>query len=230
MTLIALHGFLGSPSDWNFWPSGEWGVKTFVPYTIGSASSCEEWAEQFNQEIIAKTKAPRFLMGYSMGGRLALHALSMNPSMWEAGILISTHPGLQTDSERAIRLLHDQKWAEKFKNEPWDKVMQEWNKQPIFQNTYSFERSEQDRTLLVQQLTNFSLGRQNDLRRNLPRLPLIWVIGELDTLYRHYANEICKLHPFSTHLQLSDAGHRAPWDAPEKFSELIKPSIKKLMF
>lgn len=217
MTLIALHGFLGAPSDWLNWTAQDLGVENFIPCPVGRAESLEAWALAFNRYVAIHTRSPRTLMGYSMGGRLALQALRHTPSLWAQGILISTHPGLKTSHEKQNRLAHDQIWAKRFLQDPWEKLMQDWEAQPLFRNaTQRFQRSEQDRSLLAEQLLNFSLGKQNYA---LPHLPLLWVTGEKDSFYCQHAQEICHTHSQSSMVILPGAGHRAPWEAPSFFSK-----------
>ena len=61
------------------------------------------------------------LLGYSMGGRLALHMLSADGAArrWRKAIIISASPGIVSLTERRRRLDNDRRWAERFRMENW---------------------------------------------------------------------------------------------------------------
>lgn len=224
MPLIwAIPGFLGLPSDWEALqlPSLK-GINPFVfPW-----ESLSEWGKNFNQWIRTQTTQTACLMGYSLGGRLALHALLDHPSQWQAAIIVSAHPGLSDPHERVMRRQRDQIWAERFKYEEWNVLMQAWNAQEIFaQDTSDFQRRESNyrRDQLAHALMCGSLGQQADLRsqiENLP-LPLLWVTGALDVCYSQMAQALKFAHPLSRWIQVPEAGHRVPWMAPQKLRQIV---------
>jgi 2-succinyl-6-hydroxy-2,4-cyclohexadiene-1-carboxylate synthase len=207
-TIIALHGFLGAPSDWDHW-------QNVIAYPVGTAKSLNTWAEQFNQWVEANTQAPRILVGYSMGGRLALHALIQNPDLFAKAILISTHPGLTNAQERKTRLVSDKAWAYRFRNDPWDQLMADWENQPVFKDAHRPIRveSEFNREVLAEQLENFSLAQQEDLLPLLPKIPIQWVTGSKDTKFEQLAKHAAASHPTSTHRSIEGGTHRVLWEA-----------------
>ena len=73
----------------------------------------------------------RALLGYSMGGRLALHALLEDSNPWQAAIIISAHPGLEDEKEREARIASDAEWASKALMGTWESFTDDWNAQPI---------------------------------------------------------------------------------------------------
>ena len=76
LKLLCLHGFLGQSSDWNFLRA-RWNIVApdlFVPGPAGE-SSMTEWAEN----LLVLLPGRYVLVGYSLGGRLALHALAAAP-------------------------------------------------------------------------------------------------------------------------------------------------------
>lgn len=198
----AIHGFLGKPSDWEGFD--------VEPVTIGIAPSPEAWAEKFNESVMHE-KVRRTLIGYSMGGRLALHALIQRPDLWEKAILISTNPGIIEGKEE--RLIHDERWASRFENDPWYEVVADWMAQPIFKGSSAPLRLESDfdRKELACHLRSFSLGRQNPLTHE----KAIWVVGERDEKLR-------KMLPSA--LVIPNAGHRVIFDNPKKLKDLVESS------
>lgn len=208
MSVFTLHGFLGRPTDWDHLSFEHQAIDLFQQPI---ASSLEEWAQAFNTEV-AKTPGPHTLIGYSLGGRLALHALIDQPELWKQATLISTHPGLKTEKEREQRLQHDQQWAERFLTEPWGQLMNAWNAQPVFAGDTPPSRPEKDnnRETLAKALTNYSLGTQKNLRTTIGELsmPIKWVVGAKDVKFTQLSCELVFAHPNSTVAVVPGVGHR----------------------
>ncbi len=206
--IIALHGFLGLPSDWDHLDC--------IPYAIKPSASLTAWAIEFNKWAEAHVQAPRTLLGYSMGGRLALHALIQNPAIWQNAILISTNIGLKI---LGSRLENDYKWAEKFRTEPWEKLMQDWDSQAVFKGSICIPRKEEDydREELAQYLENFSLAKQEYLLPAICKLqiPIQWITGALDANAEAHAKDVIQNHPYSTHLSIPNGTHRVHFEFPE---------------
>lgn len=216
--LFALHGFLGCPTDW----------KMFDIINHPIEIEHEEldlwaWSHAFNSRITRNT-GKNILLGYSLGGRLAMHALLSKPSVWDAAILISAHPGLASSTERAARLKDDQLWKQRFLEDPWDLLICDWNNKAVFggqPSPFSRLEAEVDRNKLSQQLTNWSLGNQEPLLNRLSKLsiPLLILAGELDTKFCAIAEQFKE---FSTVSIIPDTAHRLPWEQPEKFVKEVK--------
>ena len=228
--MFALSGFLGLPTDWDFLKD-----QSLMPFdwqTI-QCKNLEDWVAKFNEVVRKQQPDPSILMGYSFGGRLALHALVNKPIQWNAAVIISTHPGLSDQKERDERLKHDQQWAERFNQESWPSLMQAWNGQEVFaQDDYQFEREEKDyqRHQLVHALMAGSLGQQEDLRKQISQLniPILWITGSWDVRYTQLAESIKFTHPLSKRVMIADAGHRLPWAQPTQFAEQIRIFLQKL--
>jgi 2-succinyl-6-hydroxy-2,4-cyclohexadiene-1-carboxylate synthase len=228
MRIYALSGFLGLPSDWN----GMSFEKQLEHREIIPKPSLREWAEHFNQNIKNDGAEKRVLIGYSMGGRLAMHALIDEPSLWHAAVIVSSHPGLIDHKERLARQIQDIKWAERFEKEPWQNVMREWNAQEVFAGSSGFERFEHDysRHSLSKILQHFSLGRQENLRSKLHHLsvPVLYVSGQKDLRYCALANE-CAQNNSNAKLWIApEAGHRVPWQQSIAFQQQVTNFMKEV--
>ncbi len=220
----ALHGFLGLHTDWN--------IFEFIDHSIKIENHELDfwaWANSFNSTVKKQNKM-NILLGYSLGARLAMHAFIANPSLWDGAIFVSAHLGLSSDSERAARLQADRQWAERFLVDSWEKLMHDWNLNPVFgHQSFPFPRDEKhfDRKKLAQQLVNWSLGKQEPLLDRLRSLstPILMIAGELDTKFSHQANQCRNFCKVSI---IPQAAHRVPWDQPEKFNEQITKFIEEL--
>lgn len=217
----ALHGFMGQPLDWSRFSFSK--GCTFYPYQLLTdfpIVPLTEWAELFNQKIGLKT-FDNILLGYSLGGRLALHAVINKPQIWKAVILLSTHPGLKMEEERKARLAADQQWARRFEKDSWEQLMNDWNAQDVFKTDTPTERKEMnyDRQSLSNALNIWSLGRQADLRLQIAslKIPILWIVGENDRKYLSLGHELTFRHPQSKLCVVSESGHRLQSSKLENF-------------
>lgn len=232
--IYALHGFLGLPSDWNF-------LKNYFKGNLEAEDlwqtrlSMKNWAEQKSLEL-ASMPGPRILLGYSMGGRLAMHLLLENPKIWDAAIFVSANPGTANVDERETRKKIDHKWAERFLKEDWQKVVLDWNEQNLFTNkipardTITLPRLEKDfsREALAHALENWSLAKQDDLALKLAQvsLPILWLAGEHDEKYCDLLCGFAQIAGSHEFVKVSGAAHRVPWDSPSQFISTVDQFLK----
>ena len=227
--IYALHGFLGLASDWNFLKP-HFSVETDDLWQNYTSMSLKDWAEKKSAELDARfsdPKEPRVLLGYSMGGRLAMHLLLARPRFWSAAILISANPGVSSVDEREARKLNDKKWAQKFLKEDWQQVISDWNKQTLFAKGSSvLPRSEKDfdRRTLAACLEDWSLAKQEDLAVRLSQVstPILWLAGEQDEKYCDLLSGFAQIAQSQSFQKISSAAHRVPWDNPEEFILALK--------
>jgi 2-succinyl-6-hydroxy-2,4-cyclohexadiene-1-carboxylate synthase len=199
--LVFLHGFLGSPQDW------EGVIKHLPEYSCGALS----YPFQIPPDSI--------LIGYSMGGRIALR--SSQPK-----ILLSTHPGLKTSEEKAERLRQDQLWIKKLQQEPLDSFLKAWYAQPLFDSLRTHpafpevlsRRLKQDPEVLARMLSQESLARQEFI---LPKA--VFLHGQFD---QKYAQLYKNLNISS--LEISNAGHAAHLENPHECARAIREGIQRL--
>ena len=117
--LWCLHGFLGRGADWEALRAG-WepdlpALRTPNLFTDPPQhESLAEFGVRFAHEVAQVDAAPAIL-GYSLGGRLALHALVARPEQWKAAIVVSAHLGMLDAAERATRVADDARWADRFR-------------------------------------------------------------------------------------------------------------------
>jgi len=200
MERVALHGFLGRPQDWE-------GLTLSAPDLFAEEPRpFEEWAEAFVKDVAEGS----FLIGYSLGGRLALHALLAAPEKWSGAAILSAHPGLQSGEERKERLESDRRWAERFRSEPWEELMHAWNGQSVFTTEIRREEGDFSRERLAQALEIWSLGRQRDLRCEIAELPMpiCWATGERDPKFCALAESVTLSHRKSQKIIIKNCGHR----------------------
>jgi 2-succinyl-6-hydroxy-2,4-cyclohexadiene-1-carboxylate synthase len=154
-----------------------------------------------------------FLVGYSMGGRLALYLTLHFPERFPKVILESASPGLQTESERLERIKRDEQIARKLvrsveKND-FAAFLSNWYNQPIFgsiKNHSEFDRMIESRLQnnpieLAKSLRLMGTGCQPSLWEKLKdnKNSLLLLAGEYDDKFRDVNLKMTKL---SEHIQL----------------------------
>lgn len=230
MTFFALHGFLGTAMDWKQVLPPQTQLKQICCSLYDTRFAAPEkglvcWGDSFNAFAQEIAPPPRYLIGYSLGGRLGLHALLQSPHIWHAAIFVSTHPGLPQE-ERPARAKQDSEWAKAFETTPFPELLTSWNQQPLFGGTpFPSPRSfqEQDRLLLVSSLRHWSLSQQNHLQEDLAglSLPILWIVGSQDARCLQASSQLSFRHPLSNITVINNVGHRAPWENKDVFSKII---------
>ncbi len=243
MHLHFLHGFLGNPSDWNLFDNQfhnctnhTYSIEDFLPQPDNEKIYFEEWANKFNKNIFSSNNfknKKNILIGYSLGGRLALHSLALT-NQWDAAIIISANPGLIKEEEKNFRIKNDETWAQRFLTEDWETLMNSWNAQSVFScQTNNLIREEKlfSREKIVEILLGFSLGKQKNLRKYIKNLntPILWIAGEKDTRFSMLALEGASLNKKITSLIFPNVGHRVPWENSHEFVKGCNSFISSLL-
>lgn len=225
--------------DWRGFSVPGWSVKRVDLWRFLDCCpmSMPAFGEALNEEARA-TPDRKVLLGYSMGGRLALHAL-LAGGPWEAGVVVSAHPGLRDEQERADRRARDAEWAAKALRGEWSEFLSAWNDQgvlrssdksaPIFDEP-SRQRLELRRQAVARSFMDWTLGGQEFLGSELDKIecPLLWAAGAQDEKFRTLAEGVAASRPL-LHLWLAeDAGHRVPWEVPEAFSQKVGEFLEGL--
>jgi 2-succinyl-6-hydroxy-2,4-cyclohexadiene-1-carboxylate synthase len=232
--VTALHGFLGLPGDWDkVFPEDEFGAvskPSWVPLLNGLTG--DRALHSLAKALNKRAQGDETLVGYSMGGRIALHMLLEGGAhLWRGAVIVSASPGLPSEAERERRAAQDARWADRFRRDPWRRVVADWNAQPVFAADPPLRRDESDfdREQLANALERGSVGLQADLRPALRALdiPVLWIAGEQDEKYAALAEECAALNPAFEFTILDGSGHRAPWTATEQFRRAVKAWIDR---
>ena len=188
----------------------------------------DPWTEDFCNQV--DTQAGRnkpYLLGYSLGGRLALHACIHRPDLWQGVVVVGADPGLGSNEEKNQQFTRDRNWADRLKKEPLEQLVREWDEQPVFcgiENSAPRNLEELDPIQLSQQFEVFSKGLQQNLVPALSELktpPVLFLAGEKDKKYQQIGDELAELCPVVESQWVEDSGHRVPWENPESFSRIL---------
>lgn len=224
-SLVFLHGFSGDCREWQ--PVGEQfhGCSRLyidLPGHGGSAAipvgGFADVIRLLRATLISYNILKFWLVGYSLGGRVAMMAACQGiPGL--CGLVVEGgHPGLQNEQARAERRLSDGRWAERFRREPLTEVFHDWYQQPVFASLTAQQRqaltalrSQNNGETLAAMLEATSLAAQPDLREALNALafPFYYLCGERDSKFRALAQEVA-----ATCHVIRNAGHNAHRENP----------------
>ena len=189
----------------------------------------EDWTCKFCEQVERESYHGKpFLLGYSLGGRLALHAYLARPDLWSGAIIVSADPGLSSPEERGLQLRKDRQWAERFRSECLESLMEEWDALPVFcgmPNTAPRNLKDLKPEKFSTLFEVFSKGRQRDLLpelRELKKPPILFISGQSDEKYTQIGKGLSETCPMVEHQIIPKAGHRAPWENPESFAEMVR--------
>lgn len=173
------------------------------------------------------------LLGYSMGGRLALYVAATVQERIGSLILVSASPGLRDGAERRSRTMQDAALADAIE---WDGVpafVDRWERHPIFATQARLPTTVRE-TLRAQRLQHTARGLANSLRGmgqgvqpplydRLPllRVPTLLLTGELDARYCAVGVEMSGLIPGARLIIVRDAGHAVHLERPEMFRQCV---------
>ena len=258
INLFFVHGFLGKPEDWDFIRneiSNKFSVKVFAVDCFADLgltpdNNFSRWAVHFNEYVkkVAQEGDHNVLIGYSLGGRLALHSLELDPWLWKSSILISANPGFDDSydenskdcaekfqsSERKARILQDSSWSEKFLNLEWNELLAEWNSQAVFNDSLNEPRrkeSDFNRRFLALALNQWSLAKQKNFRPFLAGNfnKVQWMVGAKDTKFLHLSIKLKELIPELDLIVIPEASHRVMFDQPQGVFGEIQKFLKNLI-
>lgn len=193
----------------------------------------EAEGDRLAEVIAGEGFADSHLVGYSLGGRLALGLLVRHGDLFTGGTLLGAHPGLASQRERRERRQGDEAWASKLEDEGLDAFLDAWEAQPLFSNQSPAQRAAQRRLRrrldprgLARALRELSLGRMPDYHAALPRLslPVTWAAGELDGKFRSLAEKCAAATPAGRLQILAGAGHNVVLERPAAVAELLQRS------
>jgi 2-succinyl-6-hydroxy-2,4-cyclohexadiene-1-carboxylate synthase len=212
----ALHGNLGAPGDWEAVGLGP--IRAVDVYAAGGDFA--GFARKLNRLARESGDPAPVLLGYSMGGRLGLHALLAAEAPWAGAVIVSAHTGLTDAQKRAERLALDREWARRLREDPPDKFWEDWDAQGVFAGA---AKPAGPRSTDPRGFEDWSLGNQADLLPSLQRItiPVLWISGEWDGRYTAIGAAACGVLPHGHYLVVPGAGHRVPWEAPEAFRAAV---------
>jgi 2-succinyl-6-hydroxy-2,4-cyclohexadiene-1-carboxylate synthase len=182
-----------------------------------------------------------FLVGYSMGGRLALYLTLHFPERFVKVVLESASPGLKTEAERLERVKRDLQIARKLERstarEDFLAFLSFWYKQPIFGEINQHPEFEQ---MIENRLQNNPIGFAKSLRfmgtgcqpslwekLGNNNIPLLLLAGGYDDKFIQINREMAKKSDCTKLEIINHAGHNIHFENPAAFVESVSYFFRK---
>ncbi|MBC1404094.1 2-succinyl-6-hydroxy-2,4-cyclohexadiene-1-carboxylate synthase [Listeria welshimeri] len=170
-----------------------------------------------------------FVLGYSMGGRVATAFASAHPEMVRGLILVSSSPGLAQKDLQESRVQADNRLADMLESEGIRSFVDYWEKLALFasqevlsdelKKRIRLERLAQNPNGLAMSLRGMGTGKQPSYWNHLTdfTFPVLLMTGSLDEKFEKIAQEMQQLIPSSTHVTVQNAGHAVYLEQPNIF-------------
>ena len=242
--LVLLHGFTGDMTTWdpflNLWPG-----YTKVCFDIIGHGKSDSPADPTRYtmdhavndilDVLDEMQIGSFLLlGYSMGGRLALHIAMTEPDRVWALMLASASPGIEDEGERAARARSDNAIADEIERNGLEAFVDKWQSQPLFASQAKLLPDVRDRQR-AQRLQNNPVGLANSLRgmgagnqeylmpyAGALGMPVLLLAGALDEKYSAEMRKMAWSLPTSVLQTVPGAGHAIHLERPDVFSGFVK--------
>ncbi len=172
------------------------------------------------------------LVGYSMGGRLALHVATTRPERILSLLTIGAHAGLEEDA-REGRRRGDEALALRIETDGLDAFVNYWGSLPMFagleRRGQSFvaqvraERMKNRVAGLAESLRGMGASAMRPLWDDLARvgLPCTFVAGQLDHGYVASGRRLAASVPDGRVVVVQRAGHAVHQERPQAFARLL---------
>ena len=202
------HGFLGSTEDFSFLRGKD--IIFYDLYDMGT------YPEISPEDI---------LIGYSMGGRIALEIAHRCHYQLKKIVLLNAHPGLGTDQEKIDRMGLEKKIMKSLKEYSKDEFFSWWNSLDIFKTDRPITTSDDKFLKSASLFEKYCLSKQiNYLPEIIKyREKVLYIVGFSDDKYREMANNL--LLPHHIKVRVMAAGHRLHQNQNELLNILIDEGI-----
>lgn len=239
--LVALHGFTGCGSDFRLLNASlESDRKLIAPDWPGHGTksglrNVSGYSLESHMRVIDEATAGESveLLGYSMGGRLALHYALSRPERVARLVLVGASPGLRTEAERLERRAGDAALADFIRSQGVGAFMRYWHGQTMFQTLLSLpderlrevmaSRGRNDPEGLSLSLLHVGTGALPSLWERLHELkmPVDLVTGTKDLKFTAIGREMVTLIPRARLGEVDDAGHAVHLERPDDLAAAV---------
>jgi 2-succinyl-6-hydroxy-2,4-cyclohexadiene-1-carboxylate synthase len=247
--VLFLHGFMGSGADWADAISAlDERFYYVAPDLPGHGASLGLPPEAYTVEGAARAVLDLLdrlgvgrptIVGYSMGGRLALYLALRYPQRCSGLFLESASPGIEDATERQARRRSDEEKAERLEVGDLASFVHDWYRQPHFASLARREgllqeiieaRMRNDPVELARSLRGMGTGHQPSRWDDLDALqvPAVAVTGEHDEKYNRTCAQMTSLNPRIQADIVPGVGHNIHFEAPEAYLALLKRFLDSL--
>ena len=242
--LLLLHGFTGSRLNWQpliqaLAPEH----RMIAPDLLGHGKTAHPGDPQRHSmpqaaadlaQIISTLGENRIdLLGYSMGGRLALYFALHYPHLVHRLVLESASPGLKSEAERLARRQSDEELAQRIERDGIPAFVDAWERLPLFASQTRLpeetrrhlrqQRMGSTASGLANSLRGMGTGAQPSLWESLHELnqPVLLIVGELDEKFTRINQLMAASLPNAEIQIIPDAGHTVHLEQPGDYLQQV---------
>jgi len=234
-TALLVHGFAGTAGSWDLF-TNHLDRQRYRPIAVDLRGHGQNAAlrpisfETCIDDLLVAAPASFTLVGYSLGGRLALQLALAAPQRVERLVLVSTGAGIKDDAARAARLESDLALADRLDRLSIVQFASEWLAGPLFvedsEEAQDLARTEIEKNSpanLACALRGLSVGEMEPLWERLGEIsaPTTVVAGENDEAYVALAKQMSSAIGDSETQIIQGAGHALPRNASEQLASLL---------
>jgi len=244
-TAVLLHGFSGSSQDWTEIAAKlralDCGVVAIDLIGHGKTESppdpprytMEETVRDLDQIASRLGIAEADWVGYSMGGRVALHMALAHPARVRSLVLESASAGIEDSHAREKRRESDNALAKRIEERGVEWFADYWGALPLFEAQWELPPATLS-ALRQRRLANLPAGLADSLRgmgqgaheyvgeRLLDlRCDVLLLAGARDLKYVEVARRLSALLPGSSCVIVPEAGHAVHLESPEAFTRAL---------
>lgn len=248
---IGLHGFTGSGADFgplvNELPQGTSfeapdlpGHGLFAKWASADCVSMDACDAMLLERIQGLENRRVVLLGYSMGGRVALHFASQFSHLLDAIVLIGANPGISDETQREQRLRWEQELCTRLGDDGVTGFMGYWQQLEIIRSQQSLppkileamhtRRAQALAEGLIQNIRGMGTGSMRPLWNVLPDIqcPLLFCAGEEDPKYRSIGEQVvAQVQNGKLGVIRGKVGHAAHLEGLEVFGEVLRDWFKE---
>ena len=170
------------------------------------------------------------LAGYSMGGRLGLHAALAFGDRIDRLVLIGASPGIADPAERDARRTADERLAGEIERSSIEQFAQRWAETPVLAGqppavvaAVHADRLRSKPAGLARALRGLGTGALPSLWGRLGEIavPVALVVGERDRKFTAIASDMVRALAEAEVIVVPGAGHAVHLEAPERVASVI---------
>jgi 2-succinyl-6-hydroxy-2,4-cyclohexadiene-1-carboxylate synthase len=229
--MVFLHGFTQTGNSWKpiaqrFALGGFQCMLLDLPGHGGSANVRADLRR--TADMIAALGGKATYVGYSLGGRAALHVAMMYPNLVQRLVVIGANPGIDNEDERAARRDSDDALIEHMEEIGLEAFLGEWTSQPLFGELTPTDADLADRATntvegLTSSLRQAGTGAQGSLWPRLREfnMPVLAMAGSDDAKFSAIAQQIASAVPRGRVVIVPGAAHAVHLQQPDAVLDAI---------
>ncbi|MBO0462189.1 2-succinyl-6-hydroxy-2,4-cyclohexadiene-1-carboxylate synthase [Enterococcus sp. DIV1298c] len=246
-TVVCLHGFTGSTQTFLF----ENPTLNYLAIDLIGHGKTAVYLHLYRYQLsalvedlsllLAELEIPSFyVLGYSMGARVALAWAIERPQGIEGVILEGGTAGIADEQQRHYRKIADRKLALRLLKEPLVEFVNYWEKLPLFASQQALspeqktkvrnERLGQNKFGLAMSLYSMGTGAQKNYWPMVTTIecPVLYLVGQKDTKFQEIGKQLTATKETFHYQMLADCGHCCHIEQPCLFEASVVAWINEI--